>query len=131
MLSVALALALFKCPPFIAIFPGALTGGALAAVVAPERVAAFAGGGAGVLDRLVTPVVAALRSVGALVSALVAAVFATNVVAPDQFIAIVLPGRMFARAFESRGLAPALLSRTVAASCVRRAGVRSSRHSSC
>jgi NhaC family Na+:H+ antiporter len=71
---------------------------------------------AGVLDRLIAPVLAAARSVGALVASLVGAVFATNVVTADQYIAIVLPGRMFKGAFAKRGLAPVVLSRTVAAS---------------
>ena len=70
----------------------------------------------GVLDRLIAPLIGAMKSVGALVSALVGAVFAVNVVTADQYIAIVLPGRMFKRAFEQRGLAPVALSRTVAAS---------------
>ncbi|MCX7890761.1 MAG: Na+/H+ antiporter NhaC [Burkholderiales bacterium] len=71
---------------------------------------------AGVLDRLMAPVIAAARSAGRLVASLVAAVFGTNVVTADQYIAIVLPGRMFKGAFASRGLAPVVLSRTIAAS---------------
>lgn len=67
----------------------------------------------GVLDRLITPIIAAARSAGALVAALVAAVFATNVVTADQYIAIVLPGRMFKSGFRARGLAPVVLSRSV------------------
>ncbi|HEX4570425.1 MAG TPA: Na+/H+ antiporter NhaC family protein [Dongiaceae bacterium] len=39
----------------------------------------------------------------------------TNVIASDQYIAIVLPGRMFKSTFQARGLAPVVLSRTVAA----------------
>ena len=50
---------------------------------------------AGVLDRLIGPLIAAARSVGALVATLVGAAFATNVLASDQYIAVVLPGRMF------------------------------------
>jgi Na+:H+ antiporter, NhaC family len=71
---------------------------------------------AGVLDRIITPIVRAAKSFGALVASLVASVFATNVVAADQYIAIVLPGRMFKSAFLKRGLHPAVLSRTVGAS---------------
>ena len=68
---------------------------------------------AGVLDRLIGPLIAAARSVGALVATLVGAAFATNVLASDQYIAIVLPGRMFRGAFEARGLAPVVLSRAL------------------
>jgi NhaC family Na+:H+ antiporter len=68
---------------------------------------------AGVLERLIEPVLRSAKSAGRLVASLVGAVFATNVVTADQYIAIVLPGRMFKGAFEARGLAPVVLSRTV------------------
>lgn len=38
---------------------------------------------------------------------------ATNVVTADQYIAIVLPGRMFKGSFEKRGLAPVVMSRAL------------------
>jgi NhaC family Na+:H+ antiporter len=50
------------------------------------------------------------------VASLVGSVFATNVVTADQYIAIVLPGRMFKGAFAQRGVAPAVLTRTIGAS---------------
>ncbi len=173
-LVIVVGLALFKIPPFTAIFIGALAGGVLAVVVAPERVIAYAEAGrhlpawlatlkgvwlaladgyvsrtgyatidalvsrggmasmlntiwlivtalafggvvekAGVLDRLITPVIDKAKSAGALVSALVGAIFATNVVTADQYIAIVLPGRMFKNAFGRRGFDPVVLSRSV------------------
>jgi NhaC family Na+:H+ antiporter len=43
-------------------------------------------------------------------------VFARNVITADRYIAIVLPGRMFKGAFEKRGVAPAVLTRTIGAS---------------
>jgi NhaC family Na+:H+ antiporter len=67
----------------------------------------------GALDRLITPIINRAKSAGALVAALVGAIFATNVVTADQYIAIVLPGRMFKNAFAGRGLAPVVLSRAV------------------
>lgn len=171
-LAVVIVMAFFKYPPFTTIFMGALAGGVMAVIIAPERVIAFAGGDlpvplallkgvwralasgytstsgfapmdqlasrggmesmlntiwliitalafggvvekAGVLDKLITPVIARAKSDGALVASLVASIFATNVITADQYIAIVLPGRMFKRAFESRGLAPVTLSRAV------------------
>jgi NhaC family Na+:H+ antiporter len=69
----------------------------------------------GVLDRIITPIIGAAKSMAALVSSLVTSIVVTNVVTADQYIAIVLPGRMFKSAFQKRGLAPVLLSRTVAA----------------
>ena len=67
----------------------------------------------GVLDRLITPIINAAKSTGTLVSALVASIIATNLVTADQYIAIVLPGRMFKNGFRARGLAPVVLSRAV------------------
>jgi NhaC family Na+:H+ antiporter len=68
---------------------------------------------AGVLDKLITPVIDAVKSTGALIASMVGAVFATNVITADQYIAIVLPGRMFKTAFARRGFAPVVLSRAV------------------
>ncbi|MBC8747619.1 MULTISPECIES: Na+/H+ antiporter NhaC [Paraburkholderia] len=173
-LVLVILLALFKMPPFTAIFLGALAGGVLAVCVAPERVVAFASakpgvpnwlalvkgvwlalasgyktstgnhaldllvtrggmesmlntiwliiaalgfGGVvekcGVLERLITPVIDKARRAGALVASLVAAVVATNIVTADQYIAVVLPARMFKTAFARRGFAPVVLSRAV------------------
>jgi Na+:H+ antiporter, NhaC family len=83
-------------------------------------IAALAFGGvvekAGILDRLITPIIGAAKSVGTLVASLVAAVLVTNIITADQYISIVLPGRMFRSALAARGLAPVVLSRTVGAS---------------
>jgi Na+:H+ antiporter, NhaC family len=68
---------------------------------------------AGVLDRLITPIIERAKSDGTLVLSLVSSIIATNIVTADQYIAIVLPGRMFKSAFARRGLAPVVLSRTV------------------
>ena len=71
---------------------------------------------AGVLERLITPLLSAVKSITALVASTVGAVVATNIVTADQYIAIVLPGRMFKGEYDKRGLAPVVLSRTIAAS---------------
>jgi NhaC family Na+:H+ antiporter len=68
---------------------------------------------AGVIERLIAPVLAAVKSNGGLVAATVGSTVATNVVTADQYIAIVLPGRMFKGAFQKRGLAPVVLSRSL------------------
>jgi Na+:H+ antiporter, NhaC family len=82
-------------------------------------IAALAFGGvvekAGALERLIAPVIRVAKSVSALVSSLVASVLATNIITADQYIAVVLPGRMFKSAFQQRGLAPLMLSRTIGA----------------
>ncbi|MEZ4957417.1 MAG: Na+/H+ antiporter NhaC family protein [Saprospiraceae bacterium] len=43
----------------------------------------------------------------------VASCLALNVIASDQYLAIVVPEKMFAKAYEKRGLAPENLSRTL------------------
>ncbi|MCC7079607.1 MAG: Na+/H+ antiporter NhaC [Burkholderiales bacterium] len=71
---------------------------------------------AGVLERVIAPMLALVKSLGALVASTVASVIGTNIVTADQYIAIVLPGRMFKGEYAKRGLAPVVLSRTIAAS---------------
>jgi NhaC family Na+:H+ antiporter len=68
---------------------------------------------AGVIERLIAPVLAAVKSNGGLVAATVSSTVVTNAVTADQYIAIVLPGRMFKGAFQQRGLAPVVLSRSL------------------
>jgi hypothetical protein len=58
------------------------------------------------LKCLFAPVIAAANSIAVLIVALASAVLATNVATADEYIAIVLPGRMFKAAFEKRRLAP-------------------------
>ncbi|WP_421694923.1 Na+/H+ antiporter NhaC [Aestuariivirga sp.] len=70
---------------------------------------------AGVLERLIEPVVNAARSTGALISALIGSVVAANIITADQYIAIVLPARMFKSAFAKLGFSPIVLSRAVGA----------------
>ncbi len=82
--------------------------------------AALAFGGvaekAGVLERLMRPIIAAAKSAVALTVSLVGAVITTSAVTADQYMAVVLPGRMFKRAFNEKGFAPVALSRAVGAS---------------
>ncbi len=177
-LVVVLLLAILRCPPMVAIFLGALAGGALAVVHNPGAVVAFAqapgmgrplallkgvwaalatgyhtktgdaaidqlmsrGGmssmmitvwlivcalafGAavehgGFLTRLVDPLVRRVRSTGGLASLLVATCVGANIVTSDQYIAVVLPGRLFRAEFLKRGLAPVFLSRVIGDSAI-------------
>jgi NhaC family Na+:H+ antiporter len=68
---------------------------------------------AGMLERLIAPILAGAKSVGALVTSLVVTAVGANVITADQYIAIVLPGRMFKAEFARRGLAPVFLSRCI------------------
>ncbi len=67
----------------------------------------------GFLNRLLTPVVAHARTRGRLITAVNASGIGLNVIAGDQYVADVLPARMFRDEFEQRGLAPEALSRAV------------------
>ena len=68
---------------------------------------------AGLLNRLIDPLVKRVKSVAGLVATTVATAIGINIMASDQYIAIALPGRLFAPAFSKRGLEPAMLSRVV------------------
>jgi len=68
----------------------------------------------GLINRLVDPLIRSARSTGRLFLAVFACGFGLNVVAGDQYIALVLPSRVFRLEFERRGLAPTNLSRLAA-----------------
>jgi Na+:H+ antiporter, NhaC family len=175
-LALVVALAILKVRPFTTLFLGALAGGLIAVIVAPERVqafanadrhvphwlaqikgvwaalgsgyvsttghemvdrlatrggmesmlktiwlimAAFAFGGVAekidVLNWLITPIINAATSAGAAVGMLVVSVLGTSIATADQYLSIVLPGRMFKRAFGDLGHPPLLLSSSVGA----------------
>ena len=68
---------------------------------------------AGMLRRLVQSALAAAKSTGSLILTVVLSSIGMNVIAADQYIAIVLPGKMYKAEFEKRGLDPKNLSRTI------------------
>jgi Na+:H+ antiporter, NhaC family len=68
---------------------------------------------AGFLEQLLQPVVNKARSRGQLIASGNASGVGLNVVAGDQYVAVVLPSRMFRNEFERRRLAPQALSRAV------------------
>ena len=67
----------------------------------------------GFLHKITSVLISRVRSTGGLVSAAAGTCLLTNVSASDQYLAIVVPGRMFVRAFRERGLASQNLSRTL------------------
>ncbi len=68
---------------------------------------------AGFLARLLQVVVARAPTRGRLIAAVNGSGIGLNVIAGDQYVAIVLPARMFTGEFERRGLEPQVLSRAV------------------
>ena len=67
----------------------------------------------GLLETLASRILRLVRSTGSLIAVTLATSFGVNVLASDQYIAIVLPGRMFRSEYERRQLAPKNLSRTL------------------
>jgi NhaC family Na+:H+ antiporter len=68
----------------------------------------------GLIARLVDPLIRTARSTGRLFATVFACAFGLNVVAGDQYIALVLPSRVFRAEFARRGLAATNLSRLAA-----------------
>ncbi len=67
----------------------------------------------GLLQRVVQSILSLVRGTGSLITAVIGTCITTNIIAADQYIAIVLPGRMFRAEFKRRGLDPRNLSRTL------------------
>ncbi|ORB66773.1 Na+/H+ antiporter NhaC [Mycolicibacterium tusciae] len=68
----------------------------------------------GLIDRLINPMIESAKTTGRLYLSVFASGVGLNIVAGDQYIALVLPARMFRMEFERRGLAPQNLSRLAA-----------------
>jgi len=63
--------------------------------------------------RLITPVISRVKSDGATIATVMLTSIGFNIVAGDQYIAIVLPARMFMITFRQRGLHPEMLATAV------------------
>jgi NhaC family Na+:H+ antiporter len=67
----------------------------------------------GMLERIAQTILHMAKSTGSLIASTAGTCLVFNITASDQYLAIVVPGRMFANEFERRGLAPENLSRTL------------------
>lgn len=67
----------------------------------------------GFLSKLVTPLLTRARRTGSLIATSVATSFGLNVITADQYVAVVLPLKLFRVEFEKRNLASKNLSRIV------------------
>jgi len=67
----------------------------------------------GLLEVFVKSILKVARSTGSLIASTIATCIGTNLVAADQYIAIVVPGRMFKEEYKKRGLKSVNLSRTL------------------
>jgi NhaC family Na+:H+ antiporter len=68
----------------------------------------------GFIGRLIDPMIRSAKSTGRLYVTVFASAFGLNIVAGDQYIALVLPSKVFRLEFAKRGLAPTNLSRLAA-----------------
>ncbi len=67
----------------------------------------------GMLRRFVDTILKAAKSTGSLITSTVATCIGTNLITADQYMAIVMPGRMYKEEYNRRGLHPTVLSRTL------------------
>ena len=67
----------------------------------------------GALQRISAALLSLAKSTFGLFASTVASCLALNVTASDQYLAIVVPGKMFDKAYRDKGLAPENLSRTL------------------
>ncbi|MCP4460280.1 MAG: Na+/H+ antiporter NhaC [Cytophagales bacterium] len=68
---------------------------------------------AGFLHRIAKAIIDKVNSTGSLIASTAGTCIFFNVTASDQYMAIVVPGRMYADTFREKGLAPENLSRTL------------------
>lgn len=68
----------------------------------------------GFINRIVQPLIDRARTQGKLYLAVFASAFGLNIIAGDQYIALVLPARTYRAEFKKRNLAPQMLSRVCA-----------------
>ena len=78
---------------------------------------AMAFGGAmartGLLERLLEAFLSRVKTAGGLISATVGTCIGTNILAADQYLAVVIPGQMFNKSYEERNLSTINLARTI------------------
>jgi len=67
----------------------------------------------GLLAELAKGILRLAHGVGGLVSATVVTCLGMNLLAPDQYLSIIVPGRMYREAYQQQGLHPKVLSRTL------------------
>jgi NhaC family Na+:H+ antiporter len=68
---------------------------------------------AGLLRRVAEPIIKYAESTGSLIATTAGTCVFFNITASDQYLSIVVPGRMFADTYKEKGLAPENLSRTL------------------
>ncbi|OUS00761.1 sodium:proton antiporter [Flavobacteriales bacterium 33_180_T64] len=67
----------------------------------------------GALSRITRALLSVATTIFGLFASTVISCLGLNIIASDQYLALVIPGKMFKKAYEDRGLAPENLSRTL------------------
>ena len=67
----------------------------------------------GLLKRITQSIIKLANSTGSLIASTAGTCVFFNLTASDQYISIVVPGKMYAKTFRERGLKPEVLSRTL------------------
>ncbi|MDD2475943.1 MAG: Na+/H+ antiporter NhaC [Dysgonamonadaceae bacterium] len=67
----------------------------------------------GALRKISKAILSMVSGTASLVGATIASAFGMNVLTSDQYLAIVIPGKMFSEAYKEKGLAPENLSRSL------------------
>jgi hypothetical protein len=67
----------------------------------------------GLLDKITSSIVSRAKTQGSLIASTALTCIGFNVTASDQYLAIVVPGKMYAKEYAKRGLSPENLSRTL------------------
>ena len=67
----------------------------------------------GMLKRITQSIIGLAKTTGSLIATTTVSCITFNITASDQYLAIVVPGRMFAEEYKARGLHPKVLSRTL------------------
>jgi NhaC family Na+:H+ antiporter len=67
----------------------------------------------GMLKRITQSIIGLAQTTGSLIATTTVSCITFNITASDQYLAIVVPGRMFADVYKERGLHPKVLSRTL------------------
>jgi Na+:H+ antiporter, NhaC family len=68
---------------------------------------------AGLLQKITSVIIRFAHSTGSLIASTIASSIFFNITASDQYISIVVPGKMFAETYKKRRLKPEVLSRTL------------------
>jgi NhaC family Na+:H+ antiporter len=67
----------------------------------------------GMLKRITKTIILLAQSTGSLIASTITTCIFFNLTASDQYLAIVVPGRMYSQTFKDKGLKPEVLSRTL------------------